>query len=111
MLIVPVQALPNQTLQSQLGGQAIILAIYQTTFGLFMDVTNNGVLTIAGVICENGNRIVRDVYLGLIGDFAWFDTQGTNDPIYIGLGSRYVLIYLEDADIEAFEKGEVIENP
>ena len=106
MLIVPTQALPNQTLQAQLGGQSVELAIYQTTFGLFMDVTSLGNLVIAGVICENGNRIVRDAYLGFLGDLVWYDTQGFTDPVYTGLGSRYVLLYLATTELPGIEGAE-----
>ena len=59
-----------------------------------MDVYIGNTLIIAGVICQNENRIVRSLYLGFSGDFAWYDTQGSTDPIYTGLGSRYLLLYL-----------------
>ena len=101
MLVVPVQSIPNQTLQTTLGGQAVQLNIYQQSYGLFMDVAANGILIIAGVVCENLNRVVRDSYLGFVGDFVWMDTQGTSDPVYTGIGTRYVLLYLEDADVLA----------
>ena len=99
MMQVPVQAVPNQTLQVQLAGQACTLNIYETTFGLFMDVLVNSTQIVGGVLCENLNRIVRSLYLGFEGDFGWYDTQGTTDPIYSGLGSRYQLIYLEPGDL------------
>ena len=99
MQTVPIQAVANQTLQVQLGTQACSLNIYQQTYGLYVDVYVNNVLIIAGVIAENLNRIVRSVYLGFVGDFAFVDTQGSSDPIYTGLGDRYQLIYLEPADL------------
>ncbi|MCP1257899.1 phage baseplate plug family protein [Acetobacter lambici] len=34
----------------------------------------------------------------LPGDLAFADTQGTQDPDYTGLGSRFVLVYAEDAN-------------
>jgi hypothetical protein len=101
MMLVSTQPLPNQTLQVQVGGQNCTLNITQTAFGLFMDVLVNGTQIIAGVICENLNRIVRSLYLGFSGDFVWLDTEGTSDPIYTGLGSRYQLIYLEEGDLPA----------
>ena len=54
---------------------------------------------IAGVLCQNLNRIVRSLYLGFSGDFIWLDTQGTTDPIFTGLGSRYILVYLDESDL------------
>jgi hypothetical protein len=32
----------------------------------------------------------------------FFDTQGRSDPVYAGLGTRWVLLYLDSADVEAF---------
>ena len=99
MQLVPVKALPYQTLAVQLAGQACVLNIYQKTYGLFMDLYVSGVLVVGGVLCENLTRIVRDVYLGFIGDFVFGDTQGTSDPFYTGLGTQYLLVYLEEADL------------
>lgn len=98
-LTVPVQAVPNQTLSVQLANQACQLNIYQKTFGLFMDVYVNNVLVLAGALCENKNKIIRNLYFGFVGDFIWVDTQGTNDPYYTGLGARYLLVYLETSDL------------
>ena len=69
--------------------------------GMFCDLLVNDTLIIGGVICENANVIVRDAYLGFVGDIAFFDTQGTSDPSYTGLGSRWILVYLAPADLPA----------
>ena len=53
------------------------------------------------VPCQNRNRVVRDAYLGFDGDFIWVDTQGNSDPYYTGIGSRFLLIYLANADLAA----------
>jgi hypothetical protein len=95
--IVPLQAIPNQTLQVQLAGQATTLNVYQTAYGLFVDVYLGTSLIIGGVIAENLNRIIRSLYLGYLGDFVFEDTQGTQDPVYTGLGSRYVLRYIDQS--------------
>lgn len=107
MQIIPIQAVPNQTLQVQLANQPVTLNIYQQIYGLFVDVYVSDTLIIGGVIAENMNRIVRDAYLGFVGDLVFWDSQDTDfvnppdglDPIYTGLGSRYVLFYLEAADL------------
>lgn len=96
--IVPIQALKSQQVQVQLGGQACTLNIYQQAFGLYIDVYVGGTLIIAGVICENLNRIVRSIYLGFSGDFTFWDTQGTEDPVYTGLGARWQLVYMEPGE-------------
>lgn len=103
MIVVPLQPFPNQTLQVQLANQACTLNVYQYDYGLFMDVYVGASLIVAGVICQNVNRIVRSAYLGFTGDFIFVDTQGITDPVYTGLGSQYQLVYLEEADLPSDE--------
>jgi hypothetical protein len=102
---IPLQAVPDQVLSVALGGQSTQLKIYQRFYGLFIDVYINNTLIIGGVICENLNRIVRDAYLGFLGDLVFLDTQSpvsgvASDPDYTGLGDRYQLIYLEMSDLQ-----------
>lgn len=100
MLIVPAQANPNQAFNISLDGQQVQLAIYQTDYGLFMDVFLANVPVVVGVICENLNLIVREAYSGFSGDLTWFDTSGAGtDPVYTGIGAQYQLVYLEAADL------------
>ncbi len=94
MIVIPTQATPNQNLQVQLANQPCSISIYQEAYGLFLDLYVNNALVIGGVICENLNRIVRSAYLGFVGDLAFVDTQGTDDPIYTGLGDRWQLVYI-----------------
>jgi hypothetical protein len=101
MLIIPLQAIPNQTLTVTLSDQVTQLNVYQTYNGLFIDVLVENVLIIGGVICENQNRIVRSDYLGFSGDLAFIDTQGSDDPIYTGLGTRFFLTYLTTEELAA----------
>jgi hypothetical protein len=101
--IVPLQAIPNQTLQVQLNSQNCTLNVQQFAFGLFITVYVGPSLIIPTVLCQNLNRIIRDAYLGFVGDLAFLDTQGTSNPVYTGLGSnsaaRYQLFYLFPADL------------
>lgn len=102
MQIVPLRAIPNQTLQVQLNGQACTINVFQFRYGLFITVEVGAQLIIASVICKNLVVIVRDAYLGFSGDFVFVDTQGTSDPVYTGLGSRYQLVYLSPSELAAF---------
>ena len=101
--IIPTQPIPNQSLQVQLDNQACSLSIYQQAYGLYVDVYVNNALIIAGVLAENLNRIVRSLYLGFVGDFIFVDVEGSTDPVYTGLGARYQLVYLAEADLPAGE--------
>lgn len=100
---IPLQALPNQQLNIQLANQPCTIHVRQNSTGMYLDLYVNNVLIIGGVICLNRVRIVRNAYLGFIGDLAFVDTQpGTHpmDPIYTGLGARFQLAYLEAADLQ-----------
>jgi hypothetical protein len=98
-LAIPIVTLPNQALQTQVNGQGCQIAIYQTAYGLFLDLYNAGVLVIGGALAKNQTLIVRNSYFGFIGDFAFIDTQGATDPVYTGLGTRYLLLYLFPSDL------------
>lgn len=103
MLQIPTIATPSQTLVVQLGSQFVQINIYQKFFGLFMDVllSGNGAFNniVNGTLCLNLNYIIRSAYFGFSGDLTWVDNQGTNDPYYTGLGSRYSLLYLTEDEI------------
>lgn len=100
MRTIPVVNTPNQKISVTLGAQNCLINIYQTSsYGLYCDLYVNGALIIGGVICQNLNRIVRNIYLGFSGDLVWNDTQGESDPNYPGLGSQYQLLYLSPEDL------------
>lgn len=100
MQIIPVQDVCNQSVQVTLGGQACNIDLYQTLDqGFYCDLYVNNTLVIGGVICQNLNRIVRDLYFGFVGDLCWNDTQGSSDPSSPGLGARYEFLYLTPADL------------
>lgn len=103
-VVIPLQAVPSQTVNTTVNNQIVQLNVYQKLFGLFMDVYLNGTLIIAGVLCLNLNLIVRSAYLGFLGDFAFTDNQAAQpqdgaDPTYTGLGAQFSLMYLFPSDL------------
>jgi hypothetical protein len=66
---------------------------------LYMDVSVSDAVVVAGVLCRNWVRVVRGRYLGLAGDFAFWDTQGSADPLSAGLGSRWLLFYVQPSEL------------
>jgi hypothetical protein len=104
--VVPLQSVPNQIVNVGLGtNQQCTISIYQRTTGLFFDLSVAGAVIITGVLCLDQNLLVRNTYLGFVGDLAFFDTQGTNDPDYTGLDGRYQLVYLAPGDITGLPPG------
>jgi hypothetical protein len=101
MQVIPTQPLPNQVLLAQLNGQAVEIQIFQQAYGLYVTVTLGGEIVIASVIAYNKNRLIRYGYLGFSGDLSFIDTQGSDDPVYTGLGTRFQLAYLTPSDLAA----------
>jgi hypothetical protein len=101
MLIVPVQAVPSQTFSILLANQSCRINLADRQGRMFMDLLVNDALVVGGVLCQNENRIVRSLYFAFSGDFEFYDTQGDTDPVYTGLGSRYLLLYLSADELPA----------
>lgn len=97
--VIPLQAVPSQTLAAVLGGQSCSIALYQKSTGLYMDLAVAGVVLFTGVPCLQDSLVVRGAYLGFVGNLTVLDTQGDSDPDYAGLGSRWVLFYLSPSDL------------
>jgi hypothetical protein len=93
--IIPLLATNSQTLSVRLGGQPCRIHVYQKSTGLYLDLYVADVLTLGGVACRNGVGIVRDAYFGFVGDLLFADTQGSSDPEASGLGTRWVLAYVD----------------
>jgi hypothetical protein len=100
MLQVPLAAVASQTLSIGLDGQAAQIAVYTLSTGLYFDLLEDGVPIVTTRIARDKTRLLLDAgYRGFIGDFCFVDTQGSNDPTFDGLGTRYQLIYLEASDL------------
>lgn len=109
MLIVPLQPVPAQELSVTLSDQVCQIRVWQKATGMFIDLYVDNALVIGGVLCENLNKIVRSAYLGFSGDLAFIDTQGSSDPDYAGLGSRFKLAYLDPTDVATADAAAVAE--
>lgn len=91
--LIPLSATPSQTLNVVLGGQNIRIDVQQRRTGVYLNVWQNDTQVVAGALAVTGTYIIRADYLGLPGDFAFIDLQGSDDPDYSGFGSRWVLYY------------------
>jgi hypothetical protein len=96
---VPLTAIANQTLNVVLGNQSCKVNVQQKSTGLFLDLFVSDSPIVTTVLCHDRVRLVRDGYLGFVGDLMFVDMQGVSDPDYTELGSRFVLIYLEASDL------------
>lgn len=99
MITIPIADIPSQILTVTLGGQQCRLRVFTRQSAVFMDVYVADVLIVAGALCKCGVQIVRDTYLGFIGDLLFIDGQGANDPSSPGLGTRYQLLYASPSNL------------
>jgi hypothetical protein len=99
MMVIPIGVDPAQSFNVTLNSQPCTIRIAQKTTGMFLDLLVNNTLIIGGVLCLDRTRIVRDDYLGFSGDLFFADTQGTNDPYYTDLGTRYLLLYAGPGEV------------
>ena len=99
MKSVVLQPVPAQTTQVVLDGQACSISIYVKNQCMFFDMAVNGAQIATAVQTKNLVNLVPTSYLGFSGWLLFFDTQGSSDPVYTGLGSRWLLIYLDSADL------------
>lgn len=98
MKTVPLVDTYAQILRVQLGEQSCRLELRQKSTGFYVDLYVDDVPILLGVICRNRVRLVRSDYIGFVGDLAMVDTVGNEDPSSPGLGTRWLLCYMEPAD-------------
>lgn len=99
MLTIPLSDVPAQSFKVTLGGQACQIDVMQKSTGVYCNLLVNDAPIFQGVACRNLSRMVRSAYLGFTGDLVFFDTHGTDDPTVPGLGSRFLLQYLDAAGL------------
>ncbi len=96
MLTIPLAAAPSQTLAVTVVGQAVQISLRTLGAHLYFSMTTSGQPVVVTRICRNRQRLLVDAaYRGFVGDFSFIDTQGDTDPVYTGLGSRFLLVYLD----------------
>lgn len=125
-LVVPTTEAPSQAITITLNGQACLINLYTKSINIavqapneiptdptpryenvnpcFVDVyTGTGAnLIIGGVYVRQGSLIVRDVYLGFVGDLSVIDTSGAAQDPY-GVPPRLPPPYLRNpAQLAAF---------
>lgn len=93
IVIIPIKATANQTASAVLDGQNAQITLMTTDYGLFADVTYNGVRVATGRLCLDRTDINAAKYLGLPQPLFFADLQGTSDPQWTGFGTRYLLCY------------------
>lgn len=90
MLVVPLAAVPSQTVDVTLANQPAHITVRTIGTKLYFSLDGVAVNRIAR---DRQRLLVDSQYRGFIGEFAFVDTQGESDPVFTGLGARYQLVY------------------
>lgn len=90
---IPLTTVASQSFTTLLGSQQCSITVYQLSTGLYCDIVASNNTIVNTMLCLNLVGLVREAYLGFTGQLFFYDTQGTSDPYFSGLGTRYQLVY------------------
>jgi len=93
LMTVPLRPVPSQQFDIVLSKQPCTIRLYQKLEQIYLDLAIGGIPCITGALCRDRMRIVQSEYLGFIGDLYFVDQEGGQDPQYVGLGSRWLLMH------------------
>lgn len=99
MITISLEPEKEQTVNVALNQQQCSIRLIQRETCIYMDLSVDNVPLMQGVPCWYANKMVRYSYLGFSGDLVFLDKEGSSDPEYSQLGSRFQLFYLTEAEL------------
>lgn len=100
MKVIPLRAIPNQRLNIVLGNQNCTLHIAQKGDYMYADLAVNGIPVREGAICLVDTNLRQYPLAGFSGLLYFVDMKGLGGvPEYSQLGTRYILLYEDGADV------------
>lgn len=100
MDVIPVTAVPSQTLAITLDRQPAQIALRQNGDNMYLDLKVDDTYVVRARICRDRQLLLVDVrYRGFRGELMFIDQQGVQQPNYTGLGDRFQLVYLSESDL------------
>jgi hypothetical protein len=99
MLLIPLKPVPNQNLSITLGGQNCFIELDTKLERLYFSIHVNNQPIITNVLCHDRNLLVDGAYHGFIGNLFFEDLNGTTEPVYAGLMTRYALMYADASEL------------
>ncbi|MGV7960424.1 hypothetical protein QPK13_04675 [Photorhabdus tasmaniensis] len=99
MIEIALRAVKAQEFTVTLNEQSCVIRLNQRSIGMYIDLAVENTPVLQGVLCLNGNKIVRYSYLRFSGELFFADLNGSSDPYWEGLGQRYKLYYLFPGEV------------
>ena len=105
MTEVPLIATPNQELAIELEEQDCTIQVRQLGNYTYLTLWVDSTLIVENAICMPGVAILQDYVHGFRGNFVLVDSSDPNNQQlsnYTELGSRFILLYLTDEEINEY---------
>ena len=91
--VIPIVSTGAQTFNVSLNNQNCVINLYSLNGNMYFDLTVNNVSLINSRICLDRTPLKFEEYFGFSGQLFFVDQQGTSNPTFDGLGTRYILYY------------------
>lgn len=91
--IIPIENVPNQSFDVDLNDKTYRFEFITKGFFIYMNLFIDEVKKLDGIICLNNVNLIQYDDIGFKGKIYFYDTQGEFDPVYYGLGDRWILYY------------------
>ena len=105
MTEVPLIATPNQELAIELEGQDCTIQVRQLGNYTYLTLWVDSTLIVENAICMPGVAILQGYIQGFKGNFVLVDSSDPNNQQlsdYTELGSRFLLLYLTEAEVHEY---------
>lgn len=105
MTEVPLIATPNQELAIELEEQDCTIQVRQLCNYTYLTLWGDSTLIVENAICMPGVAILQGYVHGFRGNFVLVDSSDPNNQQlsnYTELGSRFILLYLTDDEINEY---------
>ncbi len=96
LLEIPIRSIPGQMFLVVLNGQNCYFKILSRRGHLFCGLTIDETPVFDGMVCRDRLPLKQSRVQPLIGNVAFFDTEGEEDPRWKGLGTRFRFVYFTD---------------
>ena len=101
MKIIPLSAIPSQTLKVVLDDQDCEISVLTRGSRMYLDLVADGVTVQRGALLLDCVSAIQMPTRYFSGTLAMVDTQGNEAPQYAGLGERWQLCYWSDGESDA----------
>lgn len=92
---IPLLAEPSQQASFNMSELSCRVWIRQLSTGLYLDLWQNEERLLSGALCVDRVDLIRNPASPFPGTLMFLDQQGTQDPTYDGLDTRFLLQFEE----------------